>query len=249
MKYKQTLDFILDIIRIFKPDHRKWMVRIFVISGIPLVSSSFIQSLIETALEKQFDVDLGFTTVPGWILISIGLCIYFFNSYQEKQTLKEPTFREEHKRLNFSLGGGITCGYTKEQLKRGPNAPFNFGGHLPIQVYVEGGKLYADVEVFSESGLPPIKITKNVLSGLPHNWDTNKNENALEVVNEAGAPIYQLIYKRDGHIVVNGVFPFPGGLVLADEQHMVMNPSLPAKLELKRIFKYPSWKYPAEYET
>lgn len=84
---------------------------------------------------------------------------------------------------------------------------------------------------------------------MPHNWDSNKNENALEVVNEAGAPIYQLIYKRDGHIVVNGAFPFPGGLVLADEQRMVMNPSLPAKLELKRIFKYPSWKYPAEYET
>lgn len=200
-------------------------------------------------LEKQFDLDLGFASISGWILIFIGIIIYFFNNYQEKQSHKEPTFREEHETLNFSLGGGITCGYTKEQLKKCPNSPFNFGGHLPVQVYVEDGKLYADVEVFSESGLPPIKITKNVLSGLPHNWDSNKNENALEVVNEAGAPIYQLIYKRDGHIIVNGVFPFPGGLVLADEQHMVMNPSLPVKLELKRIFKYPSWKYPAEYET
>jgi hypothetical protein len=249
MKYKQTLDFVLELVRIFKPDHRKWMVRIFVISGIPLLSSSFIQTLVEAALRKEFDLDLGSTSVPGWILIAIGVGIYFFNSYQEKQARKEPTFREEHERLNFSLGGGITCGYTKEQLKKGPNSPFNFGGHLPIQVYVEGDKLYTDVEVFGKSGLPPIKITKNVLSGLPHNWDSNKNENALEVVDENGVPIYQLIYKQDGHILVNGIFPFPGGLVLADDKQMVMNPSLPAMLELKKIFKYPSWKYPAVYET
>ena len=249
MRYKQTLDFALELVRILKPDHRKWMVRIFIISGIPLVSSSFIQSLIETAIEKEFNLDLGLASIPGWILIAIGLFIYVFNIYQEKQLKKEPTFREEHDRLNFSLGGGMTCGYTKKQLKNGPNSPFNFGGHLPVQVYVEANKLYADVEVFSESGLPPIKITKNVLSGLPHNWDSNKNENALEVVNENGMPIYQLIYKSNGHILLNGIFPFPGGLVLADDKQMILNPGLPAKLELKKIFKYPSWKYPAVYET
>lgn len=249
MWYKQTLYFVLELVRIFKPDHRKWMVRIFIISGIPLVSSSFIQTLIEKAIEKEFDLDLGFTSIPGWILIGIGICIYVFNIYQENQSHKEPTFREEHDRLNFSLGGGIIVGYTKQQLKNGPNSPFNFGGHLPVQVYVEANKLYADVEVFNKSGLPPIKITKNILSGLPHNWDSNKNENALEVVNENGMPIYQLIYKKDGHIQLNGIFPFPGGLVLADDKQMVLNPSLPAKLEIKRIFKYPSWKYPAVYET
>lgn len=225
------------------------MVKIFVIAGIPLVSSSFIQSLIEAAFEKQFEIDFGFTSIPGWILIFIGITIYIFNNYQEKQTYRAPTFREEHNSLIFSLGGGITCSYSKEQLKKGPNSPFSLGGHLPIQVYVENDKLYADVEVYSKSGLPPIKITKNVLTGLPENWDSNKNENALEVINESGSPAYQLIYKRDGHIIVNGIFPFPGGLVLADEKQMIINPSLPAKLELKRIFKYPSWKYPAEYET
>ncbi|MFT7373918.1 MAG: hypothetical protein ACI9T9_002618 [Oleiphilaceae bacterium] len=110
-------------------------------------------------------------------------------------------------------------------------------------------KLYGDVEIFSQSGMPPIKISKNSISGLPHDWDVNKNEKALEVVDSKNNPVYQLIYKSDGHIILNGIFPFPGGLVVADESRMVMNPALPYTMQLNRIFKYPAWKYPAEYET
>lgn len=247
---KQFLDFILELVRIIKPDHRKWMVRIFVLAGIPLVSSSYIQAIVEAQIKRELQIDLAVTEIPGWILLAIGVVVYVFNNYQDRQLIKEPTFKEEHHNLNFSLGSGITIGYTKAQLQKGPNEPFNLGGHSPVKVYLEGNKLYADVEVYAASGMPPIKIVRNILSGLPHNWDSNKNENAIEIVDDKLNPVYQFIYKNDGHIIVNGIFPFPGGLVLADEvQGMIMNPNLPAILHLKRIFRYPTWKYPAEYET
>jgi len=204
---------------------------------------------IEALLEKEIGLDLSYTAVPGWILISIGLVIYLFNHWQEKQLGKSPTFSQKHKSLNFSLGNGMTCGYSIEQLRNQANTPFNLGGHVPVSVYVNDDKLYGDVEIFSQSGLPPIKIIKNSLSGLPHNWDMNKNESAMEVVDEHHIPVYQLIYKHDGHIILNGIFPFPGGLVVADDSGMSMNPQLPYVLQIKRIFKYPAWKYPAEYET
>jgi hypothetical protein len=249
MKTQQILDFLLEVIRIFKPDQRKWIVRIFIVSGIGMISTPFWQPWIEALLEKEIGLNLAYTAIPGWILITLGLLIYIFNEWQAKQSAKAPTFNQEHKTLNFSLGGGITCGYSIEQLRKQPNEPFQLGGHVPIKVYVEKDKLYGDVEIFSQSGMPPIKISKNSISGLPHDWDVNKNEKALEVVDSKNNPVYQLIYKSDGHIILNGIFPFPGGLVVADESRMVMNPALPYTMQLNRIFKYPAWKYPAEYET
>jgi hypothetical protein len=249
MKIKQILDFLLEVIRIFKPDQRKWIVRTFIASGISIISTPFWQPLVEAFLEKEIGINLSYTAIPGWALIALGLLLFIFNEWQTKQSGKEPTFNHKHTKLNFSLGRGITCGYSIEQLRQQPNEPFHLGGHVPIKVYVEKDKLYADVEIFSETGMHPIKISKNRISGLPHDWDMNKNEKALEVVDRNSNPVYQLIYKNDGHIILNGIFPFPGGLVVADESGMVMNPALPYTIQLNRIFKYPAWKYPAEYQT
>jgi hypothetical protein len=246
MKLKMCLDFALEVIRIFKPDQRKWLVRTFALAGIPMVSSPFWQSWVEAFIEQEINIDLSVTSAPGWVLIIIGLAIHGFNVYQDKESKKEPMFRDEHDSLTFSLGGGVSCSYSKDQLKK-PNAPFNLGGHLPIKVYVEKKKLYADVDVYSAPGLPPIKISKNVLSGVPPTWDVNKSDKALEVVNADNQPTYQLIYKNDGHIIINGIFPFPGGLLLADDSQVSINPHEPAALELSPIFKYPSWKYPSVY--
>ncbi len=143
----------------------------------------------------------------------------------------------------------MTYGYSVEQLIKQPKKPFHLGGHVPIKVYVEKDKLYCDVEIFAQSGMPPIKISKNSISGLPHDWDVNKNEKALKVVNSKNNSVHQLIYKSNGHIILNAIFPFPGVLVVADESGMVMNPELPYTMRLNRIFKYPAWKYPAKYET
>lgn len=71
---------------------------------------------------------------------------------------------------------------------------------------------------------------------------------ALEIINENQVPVFQFIYKTPSHIVFNGIFPYPGGLLFASEEGVLINPVLPATVRLKRIFKYPSWKYPSQYE-
>ena len=70
----------------------------------------------------------------------------------------------------------------------------------------------------------------------------------MEIVNQNKIPIYQFFYKTLSHIVMNGIFPYPGGFILANENGAIQNPTLPTTFKLKRIFKYPSWKYPGEYE-
>ena len=58
MRTKQILDFLLEVIRIFKPDQRKWIVRIFIVSGIGMISTPFWQPWIEAVLEKEIGLNL-----------------------------------------------------------------------------------------------------------------------------------------------------------------------------------------------
>lgn len=162
--------------------------------------------------------------------------------------LKKPTFSEQIENVSFSLGErGISIDYTKKALKE-QKEPYNFGEYKPVKLYMKNGNLFADVKIFGGSGLPPIEIKQNELINKPHDWDFNSNDKALEIVDKNKTPIYQFYYKTPSHIVVNGIFPFPGGLILANENGVLLNPSLPTTFTLKRIFKYPSWKYPGEYE-
>ena len=160
-----------------------------------------------------------------------------------------PTFQEKLENVTFSLGGGgIHTIYRLSDLEKAPREPFNLGGFSPVRIYAETGKVYADVTVYGGPASPPIEVKHNEVVVGPPNWDRNFSQSALEVVNEKQFPVFQLIYKTPSHIVFNGIFPFPGGLILANEEGSVVNPTVPVTFSLKRIFKYPSWKYPGQYE-
>lgn len=190
---------------------------------------------------------VGFAT---GVVFLLSVALYWHDDFKSKPVLKEPTFSEDVKNFTFSLGErGITIGYPKEVLeKKHINTGFVFNNYHPVELYIENGQLYADVKIYGGSGFPPIEIKKNKLLNKPDSWDFNSNENAMEIVNENKVPIYQFFYKSPSQIVMNGIFPYPGGLILANENGAVGNPILPATFKLKRIFKYPSWKYPGEYE-
>ena len=165
------------------------------------------------------------------------------------EELEEPSFSGTLPKVSFSLGGGgITFIADISKLKEQPSEPFNFRGFKPIEIYISNDNIYADVQIYGGSNLPPLQIKGNKLIDKPLDWDFNSNRNALEVVNEKQIPIYQFIYKTPSHIVFNGIFPSPDGLILANEKGVVLNRTLPTTFELKRIFKYPSWQYPGEYE-
>jgi hypothetical protein len=159
------------------------------------------------------------------------------------------TFREKIENYTFSLGGGgVHVTYSVDALRAGPKDPFYLGGFSPVRVYLDDEKLFADCAVYAGPGRPPVEVKKNQFVVRPASWDRNFSSKALEIVDSQQNAVFQLIYKTPSHIVVNGIFPFPGGLILADESGMLINPTLPTTFRLNRIFKYPSWKYPGQYE-
>ncbi len=191
---------------------------------------------------------VGFAT---GVIFLLSFTLYWHDDIKNNPTLKEPRFSENIDNFSFSLGErGISVGYKKEVLEKGHMKNlFVFGNYRPVELYIEGGQLYADVKIYGGSGLPPLEIKKNKLLNKPPDWDFNSNETALEIVDNKQTPIYQFFYKNPSHIVMNGIFPFPGGLILANESGATINPILSTNFSLKRIFKYPSWKYPGEYEN
>ncbi len=165
-------------------------------------------------------------------------------------TLIEPRFSENVSTVMFSLGErGMTVGYTKESLEKSHmNNGFVLDNYRPVDLYIEDNQLYADVKIYGGKGLPPIEIKKNKLSNKPQDWDFNSNENAMEIVNSNQIPVYQFFYKTPSHIVMNGIFPYPSGFIMANENGAFGRRELPTAFNVKRIFKYPSWKYPGKYE-
>jgi hypothetical protein len=124
----------------------------------------------------------------------------------------------------------------------------NLGGYVPFKLHVKGGVLYCDVTVLGGADDPHVEIKENEFSVKPPNWDKNFSANAFEVVNETGDPVLQLIRKSAGHYVVNGYFPFSGGLIVAtnDGMAIIRRPGVPLP-KLQPIFRYPSWKHSGQY--
>jgi tetratricopeptide (TPR) repeat protein len=191
---------------------------------------------------------VGFFACVSFLL---SFTLYWHDDIKSEPVLKEPMFSEDVDNFFFSLGErGLTGGCKKEILeKKHMSNLFVFDNYRPVELYIEKGTLYADVNIYGGQGLPPIKIKKNKLSNKPDDWDFNSNDKAFEIVDNKQNPIYQFFYKSPSHIVINGIFPAPGGYILANENGASGSPDLPDKFNLKRIFKYPSWKYPGEYEN
>jgi hypothetical protein len=111
--------------------------------------------------------------------------------------------------------------------------------------------------------MPPLDITNNELSGLPPNWDCNHTSKGIEIVNEHLVPIFQMYYKDDTHIAINGAITFirdgVNGFVLSGGEGngwsvesgvQITSDDFFKKitaLNIKRIFKYPAWQHPGEY--
>lgn len=184
------------------------------------------------------------------IAIVIGIKSLFFGDKIDQVIFNQPRFSEETTSFSFSFGeSGISVGYSKDRLEKEAVYPYNFNEFKPVKLYIDNDVLYADISVYGGSNLPPIKITRNKLLGKPKNWDFNSDEKAIEIVNSVGKPVYQFYYKSPSHIVVNGVFPFPGGFIIAGPKgaSVILNANVISRYTLKSIFKYPSWKYPGKY--
>ncbi len=144
------------------------------------------------------------------------------------------------------FGGNIATS-SPEALRSAPQNPISMNGISP-SMYMEGDRLYVDVSLNDGSQSLPVEIKRGVFTVQPPNWDRNSNATAFEVVNEKLVPVFQYIIKSPFKVQINGIFPAPrGGFVLVDESRALTRPVIPNDFRLKRIFKYPSWRYPGQY--
>ncbi len=167
-----------------------------------------------------------------------------------RETERQPTFKEKVEEATVSLGeGGITSGVALSALETRAVEPFNFGGYKPIRMYLDKGKLFVDVSIYGGPGQAPVEVKRNEFTVRVPGWDRNFDSNALEVVNNKKAPVFQLIYRTPYHIVINGIFPSPAGLMLANDDAFSGNmPSIPKSFRILRLFKYPSNQFPSQRE-
>jgi hypothetical protein len=165
-------------------------------------------------------------------------------------SLPQPTFQEESEEISFSLGElGFTDTQRISNLKKGPHTPFYLEGYAPVILSIKGGVLLYDIKFWGGPGKPPIEVKNNKFTVRVPNWDRNFNANAFEVVDSKNIPILQVIRKTATHIIVNGIFPLPDGLLLpAGPNGAIMGVrAVPPDFMLQPIFRYPSWKYLGQY--
>jgi hypothetical protein len=81
----------------------------------------------------------------------------------------------------------------------------------------------------------------------------NFNEKALEVADDNGSPLLQVIQESANELRINGIFLAMIGLdrkpvsFWAWQDQVSVDAARPKDFSLKPIFKYPRWKYPGKY--
>src|SRR5271157_170097 len=158
----------------------------------------------------------------------------------QAQPVRSPRFKEKVEMVRFVMGG-MNAVTSVSTLRSGHVRPFSFGGAVPFEMYMEGDTVYVDVKVGDGSRSSPlVTIKRNEFLQPPAGWDRNFDDSALEFVDQAGHPMFQLIYTGSSLVQVAGLFTSGRFLIIANETSMAVNPHpglyrLPAP-----IFRYPS---------
>ncbi len=168
---------------------------------------------------------------------------------ESKPILEQPTFTEDIKECVLDFGSNIAI-MSVDVLEKQPQQPFRFNALSP-EMYIKNHKFYVDVAVSDPNKSLPVQIKEGKLTITPEKWDSNSNNNAFEVVNENLDVVFQIIYSKPSKISLYGVFPDPqvqGHLTYVSEKSIQGAFAKPADFAIKRHFKYPSWKYPGQFD-
>lgn len=215
-----------------------------------LIPGGLTLGIVRLAWKYWFRVGNGPVVFSVCLVVTILLFIGFTvivnsrDKIRQEASSRGPTFQRGIEKVDLTFGSNHFI-YDVSQLQKNSAHPLMLGGLIPVSLYVEGDKLYADVTLYGGPGLPTVEVKHNSFIVRPPGWDANSDQESLEVVDSELRPVFQMTYVSGQHIVVNGYFPYPGGLVVATDTGMTNNPTgvLPP---LTRIFRYPSWKYPSQ---
>jgi hypothetical protein len=140
-----------------------------------------------------------------------------------------------------------------------PDEPRSSNDEARLVVTVNDNQLFIDADLFTSPGEPPMRVRRNEISGRPlkkwedPGWDKQSSESALEIVNQDRFPVLQILYLDNAQVIVNGVFVSgERATILTNERTVVAQKSelneFLKHFPIKRLFKYPAWKYKGLYE-
>jgi hypothetical protein len=157
-------------------------------------------------------------------------------------------FRPINELLNSINSGRPTAFLSAQRLREPEPTPL-------VSLYMKDGAIWADISLFApQQKYVAFSLRGNSFRKLAPNWDVNASSHSIEVVNENGVPIFQLMRSSSSHLRIDGLFRADdrilllghGGtfvMVLRDDQARTFSP--PADF-LPKLFRYPSREYPGE---
>lgn len=152
-----------------------------------------------------------------------------------------PTFTEVVTEATFLIGGNSTSA-SVDSLRKAYVPAFDLYGFHPV-LHVVGTRLFVDVDIWTGQNAP-LQLRENHVYNRPAGWDMNFNAKALEIVDHDSNPVFQLIYRNDSTVSIQGAFRTPQGVpCFASDKGMFLFSPGPEGFHLDRIFQYPAWKY------
>ncbi len=74
-------EFVLQVVRIFYPGHKTWLVKTLVIAGLGLICRPFWEPILIGLLKDYVELDIPDADWVGWVLLAIGLSVYALNEW------------------------------------------------------------------------------------------------------------------------------------------------------------------------
>ncbi len=209
----------------------------------------------------------------------------------EKSAIETPEMKVEGDTLQLSFGATGASGPIT--AAEGQDSPYDCWGTDPwvapsghrmkklgcfvescgVHVFVEQGYLFVDAIIYGGAHHDVMvrhnRVDPDTLM-MQLNWDYNANKRALEIVDGAGFPVFQMVFEPPNRLKVLGIYPFPNDEVLIQDDFKKPLAGLsslfqdaraptpanePAGAEIwrlfhltaKPLFKYPSWRHPGEF--
>jgi hypothetical protein len=159
--------------------------------------------------------------------------------------------REDDTKIGIVMGNNYLGGYPVGLLKKGARTlPIESEclDYNPIAIRVKDDEVLLSVIVWDGVNAAAVKIQDNEFTVKPDGWDRNSSNDALEIVDRDQNPVLQIYYASATVIVINGIFPCPKSVLYSDEKSLKMLAKGDRGQPLKRLFKYPGWKYKGQFD-
>jgi hypothetical protein len=114
-------------------------------------------------------------------------------------------------------------------------------------------QLVFDFRTIASNQNSPVIIRHGDLAHLENGWDWNGNDNAMEIVNDMGQPVFQCMYITATHLRINGIFLVARRVFFMTDINQTSSivpadsPSLAqdlASFHLPPLFKHPGSVFP-----